>query len=139
MTAPAITPRYIDAAPVREHLLKLQAIGWSTNGIAAANGSPGKLVTSLRLILRGQQRSCSPTTRDLVMWMDPELPPETGNPFARRWAEYQFIGVPDHEAARRMGITYNSMADMLLRNGFSRSELLVELARDEREKARAAA
>ncbi len=131
--------RYIDAAPVRLHLEKLQALGWTINAIAAANGSPGKLNASLRQILRGQQRTCAPLTRDLVMWMDPELPPETGNPFARRWAEYQFIGVPDHEAARRMGITYNSMVDMLIRNGFSRSELLIELAREEREKVKVAA
>lgn len=138
MSAPTL-PRYIDATPVREHLLKLQAIGWTINGIAAANGSPGKLVTALRHILRGQQKSCSPATRDLVIWMDPELPPEAGNPFARRWSEYQFIGVPDHEAARRMDITYNSMADMLIRNGFGRSDLLIELAREEREKAKVAA
>lgn len=138
MSAQAIA-RYIDATPVREHLEKLQAIGWTINAIAAANGSPGKLNASLRQILRGQQRTCAPATRDLVMWMDPELPPETGNPFARRWSEYQFIGVPDHEAARRMGITYNSMVDMLIRNDFGRSELLVELAREEREKTKAAA
>ncbi|TDZ91144.1 hypothetical protein [Mycobacteroides salmoniphilum] len=138
MSAPTL-PRYIDAAPVREHLLKLQAIGWTINAIAAANGSPGKLVTTLRRIVSGQQRTCSPATRDLVMWMDPKLPPETGKPFARRWSEYQFIGVTDHEAARRMGIAYNSMVDMLIRNGFGRSELLIELAREEREKAKAAA
>lgn len=138
MTAPAIS-RYIDATPVREHLEKLQAIGWTINAIAAANGGPGKLNSSLRQIARGQQRTCSPATRDLVMWMDPELPPETGKPFTRRWSEYQFIGVPDHEAARRMGITYNSMVDMLIRNGFGRSELLIELAREEREKTEAAA
>lgn len=137
MSTTTIT-RYIDAAPVREHLEKLAALGWTINAIAAANGSPGKLNASLRQILRGQQRTCSPATRDLVMWMDPELPPETGKPFERRWAEYQFIGVPDHEAARRMGITYNSMVDMLLRNGFDRSELLIELAREEREKTEAA-
>ncbi|WP_078316025.1 hypothetical protein [Mycobacterium sp. D16Q16] len=138
MSTPTL-PRYIDATPVREHLLKLQAIGWTINAIAAANGSPGKLVTTLRQILRGQQRTCSPATRDLVMWMDPKLPPETGKPFARRWAEYQFIGVPDHEAARRMGITYNSMVEQMQRNGFGRSELLIELAREEREKAKVAA
>lgn len=139
MTAPTISGRYIDATPVREHLEKLQAIGWTINAIAAANGSPGKLNASLRQILRGQQRTCAPTTRDMVMWMDPELPPEIGNPFVRKWAEYRFIGIPDHEAARRMGVTYNSMVDMLIRNGFGRSELLIELAREEREKAKAAA
>lgn len=138
MTAPSISRRYIDATPVREHLEKLQAIGWTINAIAAANGHPGKLVTTLRQILRGQQ-TCAPSTRDYVMWLDPELPPETGTLFVRRWSEYQFIGVPDHEAARRMGITYNSMVDMLIRNGFGRSELLIELAREEREKTEAAA
>lgn len=137
MSAPTL-PRYIDATPVRERLEQLQAIGWTLNAIAAASGSPGNIVTTLRQILRGQQR-CSPETRDRVMWMDPELPPETGNPFVRRWSEYQFIGVPDHEAARRMGITYTSMADMLARKGFPRSELLVELAREERSKAKVAA
>lgn len=137
MSAPVIA-RYIDATPVREHLEKLLAIGWTINAIAAASGSPGDLVTTLRQIVRGQQR-CAPSTYDFVMWMDPELPPETGKPFARKWSEYQFIGVPDHEAARRMGITYVSMVDMMTRNGFDRSELLIELAREEREKAKAAA
>lgn len=131
--------RYIDAAPVREHLEKLQALGWTINAIAAANGSPGKLNASLRQILRGQQRTCAPLTRDLVMWMDPELPPEIGKRFERRWSEYRFIGVPDHEAARRMGITYTSMEDQLRRNGFACSQLLIDLAREEREKAKAAA
>lgn len=138
MSAPTIA-RYIDATPVRQHLEKLLAIGWTINAIADANGSPGRLNASLRRILRGQQRTCAPLTRDLVMWMDPELPPETGKPFARKWSEYQFIGVPDHEAARRMGITYVSMVEMLTRNGFGRSELLIELAREEREKAKTAA
>lgn len=137
MTAPAIT-RYIDAAPVREHLEKLAALGWTINAIAAANGSPGKLNASLRQILRGQQRTCAPTTRDMVMWMDPELPPEAGKPFARRWSEYQFIGVPDHWAARDMGITYTSMVDQLCGHGFRPSPLLYELAREERKKAKAA-
>lgn len=137
MSAPTL-PRYVDADPVREHLLKLRAVGWSINGIAAANGSPGKLVTTLRQILRGQQ-TCALSTRDCVMWMDPELPPETGKPFERRWSEYQFIGTPDHEAARRMGITYNSMVEQMQRNGFPRSQLLIELAREERDRAKAAA
>lgn len=75
MTAPSISRRYIDATPVREHLQKLQAIGWTINAIAAANGHPGKLVTTLRQILRGQQ-TCAPSTRDYVMWMDPERPSE---------------------------------------------------------------
>ncbi|GKT31740.1 hypothetical protein ADUPG1_002095, partial [Aduncisulcus paluster] len=122
--------KYIDATPVREHLLKLQAIGWSVNAVATANGSPGKLAQRLRQILRGQQ-TCAQSTRDYVMWLDPELPPESGNPFVRKWSEYQFIGVPDHEAARRMGITYESMREQLIRNGFPRSALLLELAREE--------
>ncbi|RIR04072.1 Uncharacterised protein [Mycobacteroides abscessus subsp. massiliense] len=138
MTAPSISRRYIDATPVREHLQKLQAIGWTINAIAAANGHPGKLVTTLRHILRGQQ-TCAPSTRDYVMWLDPELPPETGNLFVRRWSEYQFIGVPDHEAARRMGIKYESMREQLVRHGFPYSELLRDLAREECEKAKAAA
>lgn len=139
MRPPAIDRRFVDATPVREHLQKLQAIGWSINAIAVANGSPGKLATTLRKIARGELLRCLPATRDRVMWMDPELPPETGKPFARRWSEYQFIGVPDHDAARRMGITYTSMEDQLRRNGFARSQLLIELAREEREKAKAAA
>ncbi|YCU47999.1 hypothetical protein ACRYGS_20930 [Mycobacteroides abscessus] len=134
----AASARYIDATPVRERLEELQAIGWTVNGIAAANGNPGKLNKSLRNILDGQ-RHCAPTTRDMVMWMDPELPPESGKPFARRWSEYQFIGVPDHEAARRLGITYTSMEDQLRRNGFACSQLLIDLAREEREKAKVAA
>lgn len=137
MSAPTIT-RYIDATPVREHLEKLAALGWTINAIAAANGHPGKLGSTLRQILRGQ-RTCAPSTRDCVMWMDPELPPETGKPFALKWSEYVYIGVPDHAAARDMGITYNSMSEQLRRNGFHRSELLIELAREEREKAKAAA
>ncbi|MDM2398133.1 hypothetical protein PP613_03765 [Mycobacteroides abscessus] len=137
MSAPTL-PRYIDATPVRERLEKLQGLGWTINAISAANGHPGKLAERLRKILGGQQ-TCAPSTRDYVMWMDPELPPETGKPFARRWSEYQFIGVADHEAARRMGITYNSMVDMLTRYRFPRSELLIEMAREEREKAKAAA
>lgn len=135
----AKTPRYIDATPVREHLEKLAALGWTINAIAAANGSPGKLNASLRQILHGQQCTCSPATRDMVMWLDPELPPETGNLFVRRWSEYQFIGVPDHEAARRMGIKYESMREQLVRHGFPYSELLRDLAREECEKAKAAA
>lgn len=138
MSAPIIA-RYIDATPVREHLEKLLAIGWTINAIAAANGSPGKLNASLRQILRGQQRTCAPTTRDMVMWMDPELPPEAGKPFTRRWSEYRFIGIPDHRAASDMGITYTSMEDQLRRNGFPCSQLLIEMAREEREKAKAAA
>lgn len=138
MSAPAVSRCYIDASPVRERLEKLLAIGWTINAIAAANGHPGKLGSTLRHILRGQ-RTCAPSTRDCVMWMDPELPPDTGNPFVRRWSEFQFIGVPDHEAARRMGITYNSMVDMLTRYRFPRSELLIEMAREEREKAKTAA
>lgn len=138
MTAPSISRHYIDATPVRDHLLKLESIGWTMTGIAAANGSPGKLADRLRKILRGQT-ICATYVRDMVMWLDPELPPETGNPFVRRWSEYQFIGVPDHEAARRMGITYASMVDMLTRYGYPRSSLLIELAREEREKARAVA
>lgn len=54
MTAPAIA-RYMDATPVRKRLLKLQALGWTINAIAVANGSPGKLAQRLRQILRGQQ------------------------------------------------------------------------------------
>ncbi|WP_255789138.1 hypothetical protein [Mycobacteroides abscessus] len=138
MTAPSISRRYIDATPVREHLQKLQAIGWTINAIAAANGHPGKLVTTLRQILRGQP-TCAPSTRDYVMWMDPELPPETGKPFVLKWSEYVYIGVPDHAAAREMGITYNSMSEQLRRNGFQPSALLYELAREEREKAKAPA
>jgi len=138
MSAPTSTCYYVDAAPVREHLEKLRAIGWTTHAIAAANGSPEKLAARLGKILRGQE-ICTANTRDMVMWLDPELPPETGKPFARKWSEYQFIGVPDHEAARRMGITYESMREQLIRNGFPRSALLLELAREEREKAKAAA
>ncbi len=128
----------VDAAPVRAHLLKLQAIGWTLNAVAAANGSPGKLVSSLRRIVDGQQY-CAPSTRDMVMWMDPELPPETGTLFVRRWTEYQFIGVADHEAARRMGITYSSMETLMTRHRFRRSQLLIDLASEERAKAKAVA
>lgn len=136
MSAP--TGHYVDAAPVREHLEKLHAIGWTTYAIAAANGSPDKLSARLGKIMRGQE-ICTANTRDMVMWMDPELPPETGSYFVRRWSEFQFIGVPDHEAARRMGIKYESMREQLTRNGFPRSELLLALAREEREKGKAAA
>lgn len=139
MSTPALNRRFIDATPVREHLAKLQALGWTINAIAVANGSPGKLATSLRKIARGELLRCQPATRDMVMWMDPELPPETGKPFARKWSEYQYIGVPDHAAAREMGITYNSMSEQLRRNGFQPSALLYELAREEREKAKAPA
>ncbi|EUA80226.1 hypothetical protein [Mycobacteroides abscessus] len=138
MTAPSISRRYIDATPVREHLEKLQAIGWTMAGIATANGSPGKLAERLRKIMRGQS-ICATYVRDMVMWLDPELPPETGNTFVRRWSEYQFIGVPDHEAARRMGIKYESMREQLVRHGFPYSELLRDLAREECEKAKAVA
>lgn len=138
MTAPSISRRYIDATPVREHLEKLQAIGWTMAGIATANGSPGKLAERLRKIMRGQS-ICATYVRDMVMWLAPELPPETGNTFVRRWSEYQFIGVPDHEAARRMGIKYESMREQLVRHGFPYSELLRDLAREECEKAKAVA
>ncbi|WP_195173507.1 hypothetical protein [Mycobacteroides abscessus] len=138
MSAPTGTGYYVDATPVREHLEKLHAIGWTTYAISAANGSPDKLSARLSKILRGQE-ICTANTRDMVMWMDPELPPETGSYFVRKWSEFQFIGVPDHEAARRMGIKYESMRDQLTRNGFPRSELLLALAREECEKAKAAA
>ncbi|MGH3953691.1 MAG: hypothetical protein ACRDTI_06610 [Mycobacterium sp.] len=137
-TSTPVVTGVVDAAPVREHLLKLQAVGWTMNAVAVANGSPGKLVTSLRRIVRGQQY-CAPSTRDMVLWMDPELPPETGTPFVRRWTEYQFIGVADHEAARRMGITYSSMETLMTRHGFRRSQLLTDLVNEERQKAKAVA
>ncbi|SHS60896.1 Uncharacterised protein [Mycobacteroides abscessus subsp. abscessus] len=50
-----------------------------------------------------------------------------------------YIGVPDHAAAREMGIAYNSMSEQLRRNGFQPYALLYELAREEREKAKAPA
>ena len=59
--------------------------------------------------------------------------PSTTLSFLERYDELHGLGVPDWQAAKRMGITCSSLERQLERYGRPVSELLRDIAREERE------